>query len=157
MEPVDPLAIQVGQRGTVLGLCQCLGLEPSHLRGRGRLRIDSPSTHDLAHHRIEGQAVGVVHILVSGQSPEHRLPEQPVKPVDRVLAAPGVAQCFCRQIGQPERVIQLAHHQQAAVGTELRTSELHMHPAVELDPICPLRTRTLWVIHQTRPSRPSTP
>mgnify|MGYP002652605809 CR=1 FL=1 len=30
-------------------------------------------------------------------------------------------------------------------------------PAVELDPICPLRTRTLWVIHQTRPSRPSTP
>jgi len=60
----------------------------------------------LAHHRIEGQAVGVVHILVSGQSPEHRLPEQPVKPVDRVLAAPGVAHCFCRQIGQPERVIQ---------------------------------------------------
>jgi len=46
----------------------------------------------LAHDGIKGQAVGVVHILISGQSPEHRLPEQSVKPMDRVLAASGVAQ-----------------------------------------------------------------
>ena len=67
------------------------------------MRIDGPAAHNLAHDRIEGQAVGVVHILVSGQSPEHRLPEQSVQPMDRVLAASGVAQYCRRKIGQPER------------------------------------------------------
>jgi hypothetical protein len=69
---------------------------------------------------IKGQAVGVVDVLVSGQPPEHRLPEQPVKPMDRVLPR-RVSRNACQgQIGQPERVIELAHHQQAAVRTDLR-------------------------------------
>ncbi len=75
MEPVDPLPVQVGQRRPVLGQSQRLGLEPSHLRGRGSLRINGTAAHDLAHDRIEGQPIGVVDVLVSGQSPEHRLAE----------------------------------------------------------------------------------
>lgn len=71
MEPVDPLPVQVGQGFPVLGRSQCLGLEPSHLRGRGRLRIDGTATHDLTHDQIEGQAVGVIHILISDQPPGH--------------------------------------------------------------------------------------
>gem|GEM_PF-2606171 len=81
MELVDPLPVQVGQRRPVLGQGQRLGLEPPHLRRRGSLRIDSPAAHDLTHHGIEGQLVGVVYILVPGQSPEHRLPEKAVKPM----------------------------------------------------------------------------
>ena len=88
--------------------------------------------------RIEGQPIGIVDILVSSQPPEHRLPKKAVKPMDSVLAASGVAQCCCRQIGQPERVIQFAHHQQPAVRTDLRTTELQPHTAVEINPICPL-------------------
>ena len=102
-----------------------------------------PATHDLAHDRIEGQAVGVIHILISGQPPEHRLPEQSVKPMDCVLAPSGVAQCCCRQVGQPECVIKLAHQQKATVGTELRAAKFHPHARVEIHPICPLRARTL--------------
>ena len=151
MKPVDPLPVQVGQRGTVLGQSECLGLEPPHLRRRGRLCIESPSTHDLTDDRIEGQTVGIVYVLVPGQSPEHRLPELPVKPMDRVLAASDVAQCCCRQIGQPERVIQLAHHQKATVGTELRAAKFQPHTAVEIDPICLLQACTRWVIHETSP------
>jgi len=100
------------------------------------LHVDGPTTHDLTHDRIEGQLVGVVHILISSQPPEHRLPEQTVKPMDRVLAASGVAQCCCRQIGQTERVIQLAHHQKATVGTDLRAANFQPHTPVEIDPIC---------------------
>ena len=111
MKPVDPLSVQIGQRRLVLEQGQCLGLEPPHLGSRGRLRIDSSAADNLTHDRIKGLAVGVVHILVSGQPSEHRLPELPVKPMDRVLAASRVAQCCCCQIGQPERVIKLAHHQ----------------------------------------------
>ena len=91
MEPVDPLAVQVVQGFPVLGQSQRLGLEPSHLRGRGSLRVNGTAAHDMAHDRIEGQPVGVVDVLISGQSLEHRLPEQPVKTMDGVLAAPGVA------------------------------------------------------------------
>ena len=76
--------------------------------------------------------------------------------MDRVLAAPGVAQRRCRQIGQPERVIQLAHHQKTTVGTELRAAKFQPHTAVEIDPICLLQACTLWVIHETRPYQPST-
>ena len=64
---------------------------------------------------VEGQAVGIVHILVSGQSSEHRLPEQSVKPMERVLPGAAVSQRLRRQIGQAEHVIKLAHHQQATV------------------------------------------
>jgi hypothetical protein len=156
MEPVDPLPVQVGQRFPVLGQGQRLDLEAPHLRRRGRLCIDSPSTHDLTHDRIEGQTVGVVDILVSGQPPEQRLPEQTIKPMERVLAASGIAQSNRRLTGQPERVIQFACHLQAAVRIELRTPELHPHTAVELYPICPLQARTRWVIHETSPSQPST-
>ena len=43
-----------------------------------RLRIDRPTTHALTHDRVNGQTVGVIHILVSGQPTKHRLPEQAV-------------------------------------------------------------------------------
>ena len=88
MEPVDPLTVETGQRRTVLGQGLRLGLEPPQLRGRGRLCID-------------GTAVGVIPILISGQPPEHRLLEQSAKPMDRIPAPSGVAQCCYRQIGRP--------------------------------------------------------
>jgi hypothetical protein len=69
--------------------------------------------------------------------------------MDRVLPRAAVAQRCCRQIGQPERVIQLAHHQQAAVRTELRAPELQPHTAVEIRPDQLADVRTLWVIHET--------
>jgi hypothetical protein len=146
------LAVQVGQGFPVLGQSQRLCLEPSHLRGRGNLRIGGTATHDLSHDRIKGLPVGIVNILVSCQSPKHRFPEQPVKTMDGVLAAPGVAKSYCRQIGQSERVIKLAHHQQPAIRTDLRAPELHPHAAVEIDPVTPLRSCTLWVPHKTSPS-----
>ena len=92
MKPVDPLAVQIGQRCPVLGRGQRLGLEPTHLRGRGSLRVNSTATYNLSHDRIEGETVGIVNILIARQPPIDRLPEQPVEPVDGVLASAGVAQ-----------------------------------------------------------------
>jgi hypothetical protein len=77
--------------------------------------------------------------------------------MDRVLAVSRVAQRRCRQIGQPERVIHLPHHQEATVRTELSTTKFQPHASVEIHPICPLQARTLWVIHETCPSKPTTP
>jgi hypothetical protein len=36
-------------------------------------------------------------------------------------------------------------------------SEISVENVGEIHPICPLQARTLWVIHETRPSQPSTP
>ncbi len=157
MEAVDPLPVQVGQGFPVLGQGQRLGLKPPHLRCRGCLRTNSPAAHDLTHDRIEGQPIGVVDIFIPRQPSINRLPEKPVKPVDGVLASADVAQRTPSKLRQPERVIQLAHHQEPTVRTELRATKFQPHTRVEIHPTCPLRARTLWVIHETGPSQPSTP
>ena len=79
------------------------------------MRIDGATADNLAHDRIAGESVGVVDILVSGQTTEHRLPEQPIELMDGVLACAGVAQCRSRQIRQPECVVKLAHYQETAI------------------------------------------
>jgi hypothetical protein len=43
------------------------------LVSRRCMRIDGTAAHDLAHDGIEGETFGIVDILVSGQTPEHRL------------------------------------------------------------------------------------
>src|SRR3546814_10175632 len=47
MKPVDPLAVQIGQRRPVRGQSQRLGLEPSHLRCRSSLRRSEEHTSEL--------------------------------------------------------------------------------------------------------------
>jgi hypothetical protein len=84
------------------------------------------------------------------------LPEQPVEPVDGILASAVVGKSNRHKIGEPKRVIQLAHHQQTTVGTELRATKFQPHPAVKIHPITPLEARTLWMIHQTRPQHRAT-
>ena len=128
MKAGDPLAARVGRRRPVLGQGQRPGLEPSHLRCRGCLRIDNTVTDHLTHDGIEGETVSVFDILVPRQPPVDRLPEQPIEPVNGVFASAAVAQGTTGEIRQPERVIQLAHHQQVTVGTELRSPEFKPHP-----------------------------
>ena len=65
MEPVGPLAIQIGQRRPILRRGQRPGLEPPHLRGRSCLHIDSTATDHPAHDRIEGETIGVVDVPVA--------------------------------------------------------------------------------------------
>jgi len=57
---------------------------------------------------------------------------QPVEPMDGVLATAAVAKLHVCKIGEPERLIQLVHHQKAAVGTELFAGELQPHTTVEI-------------------------
>ena len=71
MNEVDPAPGQVGQRRQVRRLGQHLGLEAAHLAGGGRLSGHGPASHHPAQGRIVRQPVGIVHILVARQAPEH--------------------------------------------------------------------------------------
>ena len=58
-----------------------------------------------------------------------------------VITRSVVAQRCRRQIRQPERVIQLTHHQQTTIRAELRGAKIQSHARVEIYPICPLQAR----------------
>jgi hypothetical protein len=66
---VDPLARQVGKSSEVLGRCEPLRLETPHLARRSRAALRRFAANNPAHGRIVAQALGVVHILVSGRRP----------------------------------------------------------------------------------------
>jgi hypothetical protein len=90
---LDPLARQIGAGSEVLRPRQPLGLETSHLAGRGtpthrRVAADHP-----AHRWIAAQPLGVVRVLVAGQPAEYRLPQQPDQ---RVASIPAGACHPCR-------------------------------------------------------------
>ncbi len=73
MVAVNPASWHVGQSSAIVGCRQHLGFEATHLAGGGCLTIDGASADNLAHHRIEGQPVSIIDILVAGEATESRL------------------------------------------------------------------------------------
>jgi hypothetical protein len=84
---VDPLAGQIGNSREVLGCREPLRLEAAHLTRRSRTALRRLAANNPAHRRIMTQALGVIHILVSGKATKYRLPEQPGQCVPTVLAS----------------------------------------------------------------------
>src|SRR5215831_16454891 len=68
----DPLARQVGKSSEVLGRREPLRLEAPHLTRRSRAALRRFAADNPAHRRIVAQALGVVHILVSGKATKYR-------------------------------------------------------------------------------------
>ena len=66
-----------------------------------RLAADDP-----AHRRIMAQALGVVHVLISGEPPEDRLPQHPDERMSAILAGSSIGERFARHRGKAERVVE---------------------------------------------------
>src|SRR5262249_15573208 len=81
-----------GKSSEVLGRREPLRLEAPHLTRRSRAALRRFAADNPAHRRIVAQALGVVHILVSGKATKYRLPEQPGQCVPTILAGTCVAQ-----------------------------------------------------------------
>src|SRR5262245_26877577 len=84
LHAVDPVPGEIGQGRQVRRRGHRARLEAAHLAcGRGVLRPRAPADNP-AHRRIAPEAVGIVHVLVAGEAPEHRLTklgDQAVAPV----------------------------------------------------------------------------
>ena len=93
-----------------------------------------PATHHPAHGRIMRQPVGIVHVLVPGQAPEHGLAELSNQGVASVRAGPGVRQDLSSGLAQAEGIIEFAAGEQPTIGRDLRSVELQLEAAVERDP-----------------------
>jgi hypothetical protein len=142
-----PLARQVGKSSEVLGRREPLRLEAPHLTRRSRARLRRFAADNPAHGRIMAQALGVVHIFVSGKATKYRLPEQPGQCVPTILATACVGQNIPRHLGQTEYVVEFAISQQPSIGGHQRAAKLEHQAAVEIQPNS-IRSRfTPWVRH----------
>ena len=112
---VDPRTVQAQQRREVPLVGQNSGLEAAHLALARGVAIVGATTDNAAHDRIARQPIGVVHVLITGQAPEHGLSEQGEQGVLRVPTRAAVAQFPTRYLGQAQGLIQLPKQQQPAV------------------------------------------
>ncbi len=117
-----------------------------------RLAADNPT-----HRWIARKPLGVVDILVPGQTPEHRLPKHPDDSVPAVLAATTVSQRPGRHLCQAKRVVQFPIREQAAVRRYLRSMELQLHAAVEIHAKQPVLGFTHRMHHENLASIDTTP
>ncbi len=147
MHPVDPGARQIGQRREVGFTGQPPGLKTAHLAGRGGLTIQAGAIHHGTHRGIMSETIGVVHVFIPGETAKHGLAEQPGQHVPGVLAAAAFRQRRPRDVGQPERVVQLTVCEQSGVGGDPAGVEFQRQAAVEIDPQRPVISFTRWVFH----------
>jgi hypothetical protein len=120
---IDPLAGQIGENGKVFGPAEPLRLKAAHLAGRGGRSSDRSVTDHPAHCGIAAQPVSIVHILVAGQSSEHRLAQQTDQSMPTVLTGARIGQRVGTRAGQAQCVIQLAIRQQPGVGGDRGTAK----------------------------------
>jgi hypothetical protein len=82
---VDPLAGQVGKSREVLRCREPLRFEAAHLAWRSCAALSRFAADNPAHRRIVARARGIIHVLISNETTEHRVPQQPD---ERVVAVP---------------------------------------------------------------------
>lgn len=80
------------------------------------------------------QALGVIHVLVSGKATKYRLPEQTGQCVPTILAGACVGQNITRHRRQSEHVVEFAIGKQPGIGSHHRTAKLQHQSAVEIEP-----------------------
>jgi hypothetical protein len=148
VNPVDPGAGEIGQGGEVRLAGQPARLEPPHLAGRGGPAIQPATVNHGSHRRVMRKAIGVVHILVPGQTAEYRLPQQPSQQMPGVPAPAAFRQRAAGQIGQPEHVVQLRFGEQAGVGSDAAALELQPQATIEIDPQGAVIGFTRRVVHR---------
>ena len=115
MNTVDPRPVHVGQDFKVRIGRQKLRLEAAHLAGRSSQAVETLTIGDGAHDRIVREALGVIHVLVSGKPTKHRLPKKSHEEMSDVLAAPPLRQNLSAQLGQSKRVIEPQHRHKVLI------------------------------------------
>ena len=91
MNEIDPLSRKISKSRKVLFGGEPSRIEAAHLAWRCSAAMSGLAADDPAHRRIVAQTFGVVHVLVSGEPPEHGLPQQPDQRMATVPAGAGVS------------------------------------------------------------------
>src|SRR5262245_17773928 len=110
------------------------------------------ATNNPTHRRIMTEALGIVHVLVSGKPTEHGLPQQTDQRMAAVLASARIGEHLTRQHGQPEHIVKFAIGEQPGIGGDHGAAKLEHQAAIKIEPD-DIRFRfTRWVRHRRLPS-----
>ena len=127
----DQLSVQRHQPQQVLFARQHLRLEAVQRRGQGRTAIPDLLRTDQPKRRIDRNPLGVVEVLVAGESAVNRLPQQISERELLVCALPGVAEMLVNQFSETEPFVQFANQNQATVGSDVRSLEIDFEKSIE--------------------------
>jgi hypothetical protein len=134
MDAVDPVTAQVHQSRYVCLLRQHLSLEAAHLAGGGCILRHGLTANDPAHGRIAAKPISIVHVLISSESPEHRLAKLGHQGVTAILTGSWIGENLSGQVCQAEGIIEVPKGEQTSVGRNSRTVKLQLQAGVESDP-----------------------
>ena len=127
----DQSPVESCQSGKVLLLDQHLGFEALQARGQSRPSIPDLLRTDQPKGWVLGKPLRVVEVFVARQAAVHRLPQQVGKRKLRVLATTGIGQMLLDQFSKSQPLVELAHQDQATVGSDARTLEIDLERGVE--------------------------
>jgi hypothetical protein len=134
LRAVDPAPREISQRRQVRRRGHRARLEAAHLAGgRGLLRHRA-AAHDPSHRRIAPEAVGIVHVLVAGEAPEHRLTQLSDQAVAPVPPGAGVGEHLGCQRRQAERVVEFPEREQPGIRGDGDAVEFELQATVEIEP-----------------------
>jgi hypothetical protein len=71
------------------------------------------------HGRITPEPIRIVHVLVSSEPPEHRLPDLTGQGMAAILARPGISETLPGKLCQAKGIIKLAKGEQTGIGRDL--------------------------------------
>jgi hypothetical protein len=89
------------------------------------------TTNNPAHRRIACQTFSVIHVLVSGETTEHGLPQETRQHVSSVLAATTIRQHCAGKRGKTESVIQVTVGEQSRIGRDAGAVKFQLEAPVE--------------------------
>jgi hypothetical protein len=131
---IDPLARKVSQCREVHICREPLRLEAPHLAWRSRVALHRLTADNPAHRRIVTQPFGVVHVLIAGETAEHRLPQQTDQRVATILTGARIGEHLAGQRSQSERIVKLAIGEQSGIGGDDAAAKLQQQAAVKIEP-----------------------
>ena len=80
------------------------------------------------------EAVGIIHVLVSGKTTKHRLTELSNQRMATIPASPVIGQNRTSKFCQAEGIIQFTEGKQSGIGGDLGAVEFQLQAAVKFDP-----------------------
>ena len=104
-----------------------------HPAGRRSLGINATPSDHLPHHRIERRTIRVIHIIISGRSPEDRLAQKPDHGMQTVVDGSRISERTAGNIVQSRGLVQRPERQRATVGTDLRAMGFQLYPPAAPD------------------------
>ena len=156
MNPLDPDAREVSERGKVVAGGKKLRLEAPHPAGGSGLLCNSAAAGNPAHRRVTSRSVSVVCVLIATEAAEGGLAKQSCQRMPAVLAGARVNEIVANHVGQPERVIEFTIGEQSGVGGDPGAMKPELQAAVEIKPQRPVLRFTRRVRHLFRLKVPST-